>query len=118
MVIVGDNGGDAIEAYLRRHHLIAFIDGIVGRFDGMRPRLLQPHPFLLERGLTIASRSRHDGAVVIGDAVSDIEAGRAAGVATIGYANEPGKRERLTAAGADAVIDAMRELVACLTPTR
>ncbi|WP_233564897.1 HAD family hydrolase [Micromonospora musae] len=47
--------------------------------------------------------------VLVGDSVSDIEAAHAAGVAAIGYANKPGKRERFAAA--DVVIDSMAELV-------
>jgi hypothetical protein len=49
--------------------------------------------------------------------------GRAAGVRTIGYANKPGKRDRLTDAGADIVIDSMQALAVSLchaaaNPTR
>jgi beta-phosphoglucomutase-like phosphatase (HAD superfamily) len=43
--------------------------------------------------------------VLVGDSVSDIEAARAAGVHTIGYANKPSKHDRLAAAGADAIAD-------------
>jgi phosphoglycolate phosphatase len=53
-------------------------------------------------------------AVFIGDSVTDIEAGQAASTPTIGYANKPGKHQRLTAAGADAVIDTMRSLAQAL----
>ncbi|WP_432982657.1 HAD family hydrolase [Dactylosporangium sp. CA-233914] len=47
----------------------------------------------------------------VGDSISDIEAGRGAGVVTVGFANKGGKRERLQLAGADFVIDRMAELV-------
>ncbi|MGR6997287.1 HAD family hydrolase [Yinghuangia aomiensis] len=43
----------------------------------------------------------------IGDAVRDVEAGHAAGVQTIGYANKPGKGERLATAERSAVVDSM-----------
>ena len=36
----------------------------------------------------------------VGDSESDVMAGRAAGIPTIGYANRPGKRQRLAEAGA------------------
>jgi phosphoglycolate phosphatase-like HAD superfamily hydrolase len=60
--------------------------------------------------------------VLIGDSLSDIEGARNAGVLSIGYANKPGKLERFTAAGADAVIANMGELLPYLvkrqdTPT-
>ena len=46
-----------------------------------------------------------DESVLVGDSPSDITAGRDVGIATIGYANKPGKRQRLTNAGAQFVID-------------
>jgi phosphoglycolate phosphatase len=51
----------------------------------------------------------------VGDSVTDIEAARAAGVRSIGYANKPGKFGQLTAAGADAVVTEMAALAAALT---
>ena len=38
---------------------------------------------------------------LVGDSVSDIVAARRAGVASVGYANKPGKHEKLRDAGAD-----------------
>ena len=43
------------------------------RFDGMPLRLLKPHPFLIERGLT-AGHALPADAVFIGDSITDIEA--------------------------------------------
>ena len=45
--------------------------------------------------------------IFIGDAARDVQAGKAADVATIGYANKPGKEAALAAAGAVAVTDSM-----------
>jgi HAD-hyrolase-like len=50
-------------------------------------------------------------AVLVGDSVSDIRAGRAAGVRTIGYANRAGKVTALRAAGADVVIESRAALI-------
>ncbi len=47
---------------------------------------------------------------LVGDSVSDIQAARLASVHSIGYANEPGKRESFTAAGAGAIIDSLADL--------
>jgi phosphoglycolate phosphatase len=115
VAVVSNNASLAVETYLRTHNLIRYLDGLAARFDGMPPRLLKPHPFLIERGLT-AVHARPADAVFIGDSVTDIEAGQAAGTPTIGYANKPGKHLRLTDAGADAVIDAMQSLVQTLQP--
>jgi phosphoglycolate phosphatase-like HAD superfamily hydrolase len=43
-------------------------------------------------------------------ACSDIAAGRDAGIATIAYANKPGKHQRLVHAGAQFVIDDLRAI--------
>ncbi len=113
VVIVSNNASMAVETYLGRHKLTPYIDGISARFDGMPVRLLKPHPFLIERGLA-ALHAQPADALFIGDSVTDVEAGQAAGTPTIGYANKPGKHQRLTAAGADTVIDTMQPLVKAL----
>jgi phosphoglycolate phosphatase len=109
VAIVSNNAADAVESYLRDHDLLRYIDGLAARVDGLNPRLLKPNPFLLERGLTAAGGDKA-AAVFVGDSVTDVEAGRAAGIPTIGYANKPGKRDRLTGAGADLVIETMGAL--------
>jgi phosphoglycolate phosphatase-like HAD superfamily hydrolase len=43
---------------------------------------------------------------------------KAAGIRSIGYANKPGKREKLTAQGADVVITSMEELASTLLASR
>jgi beta-phosphoglucomutase-like phosphatase (HAD superfamily) len=48
--------------------------------------------------------------VIVGDSVTDIEAGLAADVWTIGYANKLGKDEAMRDAGADAVVISMSTL--------
>ncbi|MFD0532458.1 hypothetical protein ACFQY7_00135 [Actinomadura luteofluorescens] len=50
----------------------------------------------------------------MGDAVRDVQAGHAAKVATIGYANKPGKEAKLTAAGAVVVTDSMEAVADAL----
>jgi phosphoglycolate phosphatase len=107
VAIVSNNSSAAIEAYLHQHDLLRYVNGIAARFDGMDPRLLKPNPFLVERG-PAAARASRDAAVFIGDSVTDIHAGQAASIPTIGYANKPGKHKRLNDAGADVVIDSMQ----------
>jgi HAD superfamily hydrolase (TIGR01509 family) len=109
VAVISNNSSDAVEKYLQSRDLVRYIDGIAARFDDMDPRLLKPDPLMVKAGLATV-RARPADAVLVGDSVSDIEAGRAGGTATIGYANKPGKHERLTDAGADVVIDTMTEL--------
>jgi HAD superfamily hydrolase (TIGR01509 family) len=109
VAIVSNNSAKAARTYLDAHHLSGYIDQITAREDGMDPRLLKPDPYLVQTalaGLDIVPTE----AAFLGDSDSDIHAGHNAGTATIGYANKPGKRERLTQAGADIVIDTMTEL--------
>ena len=42
--------------------------------------------------------------------MTDIQGAHLASVQSIGYANKPGKRERLTAAGAGAIINSLADL--------
>jgi phosphoglycolate phosphatase len=107
--IVSNNATRAVETYLRRHQLDGHVDAVAARLDDMDPRQLKPQPYLVRQALALARTTPAD-AVLIGDSVSDVEAGHAAGIATIGYANKPGKRQRLTDAGATVVVDTMIEL--------
>ena len=47
---------------------------------------------------------------LVGDSVTDIQAAHLASVHSIGYANEPGKREGFAAAGVGAIINSLAEL--------
>ncbi|MQM26644.1 HAD family hydrolase [Glycomyces albidus] len=103
VVIVSNNSSDPIGSYLTRCGLDVAVDHVIGRPFG-RPEQMKPDPYLLNQALKVtglpASR-----ACFIGDSVTDVEAGRAAGVTTIGYANKPGKAERLERAGVHFVVD-------------
>ena len=81
---------------------------IVGRTDP-DPRLLKPHPHLVLRALDALGG---DPAICafVGDSTSDIQTAKAAGTHSVGYANKPGKTERLQRAGADAIVTTMAEL--------
>ncbi len=50
--------------------------------------------------------------VLIGDTEPDIEAAQTIGTPSIGYANKSGKAAKLKAAGADAVVASIDEIVA------
>jgi phosphoglycolate phosphatase len=48
--------------------------------------------------------------VLVGDSTTDVAAAEAAGVRVLGFANKPGKDQRLRDAGADALVMSMSEL--------
>jgi HAD superfamily hydrolase (TIGR01549 family) len=100
--IVSNNSRDAILKYLERSGLAQHLAFVIGRPLG-KPGLMKPEPFLLLQGLALGGSDPSE-ACFIGDSVSDIVAGRAVKVMTIGYANKPGKEDRLREAGADLVV--------------
>jgi phosphoglycolate phosphatase len=110
--VVSNNSPRAVNAYLDRHSLSGGIRLVVAR-TSHDPALLKPSPHLIDeavRGLDA------DPAVtaLVGDSFTDIEAAHLAGVASIGYANKPGKRERMTQLRAGAVISSMADLALSL----
>lgn len=108
VAVVSNNSTPAVARYLDRTRLAGLVHHIEGR-DPHNPALMKPHPAQLHWAVQ-ALGGRADSAVLIGDSTTDLEAARAAGVRSIGYANKPGKAETLRAAGAWAVIGSMTEL--------
>lgn len=111
--VVSNNAGDAIRAYLAARGLGAFVAGVFGRVPG-DPTSMKPNPRLLLNAMD-AGHAKPSECIFIGDAARDVQAGDAAGVATIGYANKPGKDATLTAAGAVVVVDSMQLIADALT---
>ncbi|MEU3009863.1 HAD family hydrolase [Nocardia asteroides] len=111
--IVTNNSATAADRYLRRLGLRSAIGPIVGR-PGAGVALLKPSPHLVEVALR-ELRSPADSAVFVGDSMSDVTAGRAAGVACIALANKSGKAQRFAALRPEATITSMFELLGGLT---
>jgi phosphoglycolate phosphatase len=107
--VVSNNSAESIWQFCARKDFARSPSLIVGRPKN-EPHLMKPNPYTLRRALELLNLEA-DGAVFIGDSVSDIQAGRAVGMSTIGYANKPAKRELLAAATADVVMTSMEELV-------
>ncbi|MFF2075622.1 HAD family hydrolase [Kitasatospora sp. NPDC058162] len=107
--VVSNNAGTAIEAYLTGHGLSDYVAGVFGRAPG-DPSSMKPNPRLLLEAMEAAGTAPGQ-CIFIGDAARDVEAGEAASVLTIGYANKPGKDAKLAAAGAVVVVRSM-ELIA------
>ena len=81
------------------------------------PALLKPSPHLINEAIFGLDANPAESALV-GDSFTDIEASHSAGVASIGYANRPGKRERMTELRAGAVITSMADLALSLRSHR
>ncbi|MDN3356128.1 HAD family hydrolase [Actinomadura sp. DC4] len=106
---VSNNSREAVTRYLTTAGLAPMFTRIIGRTDP-DPDLLKPSPHLITRAVKELGADSAE-CVLIGDSLSDIEGARNAGVFNVGYANKPGKLERFTTAGADAVITSMGELL-------
>jgi HAD superfamily hydrolase (TIGR01549 family) len=106
--IVSNNSQLAVDHYLRSHELTQHVDHVAARTTS-NPNLLKPNPHLLLRSMH-AFGDKPESFVMVGDSLSDIESARAAGIRHIGYANKPGKLNRFTQAGANAVITSLAEL--------
>ncbi|MFJ5922554.1 HAD family hydrolase [Kitasatospora sp. NPDC092948] len=111
--IVSNNATVAIETYLTDHGLSGLVTGVFGRIPG-DPSSMKPSPRLLLDAMTAAGTGPEQ-CVFIGDAVRDVEAGDASGVATIGYANKPGKDAKLAAAGAVVIVGSMQLIADALS---
>jgi beta-phosphoglucomutase-like phosphatase (HAD superfamily) len=98
VAVVSNNSAEAIHAYLRRHGLVPLVAHVQGR-DTHDPDLMKPNPYPLGEALT-ALDAEPEGAVLIGDSLTDLRAARAAGVRVIAFANKPHKRIQLARADA------------------
>jgi HAD superfamily hydrolase (TIGR01509 family) len=113
VTIVSNNSGQAIVAYLDAHGLARHVTAVIGR-DDPDPDHMKPSPYPVRKALRIlgAASAR---CVLIGDSVSDIAAAHSSGVAVIGYANKPGKAERLSLGGADVTVTRLADITAALS---
>jgi HAD superfamily hydrolase (TIGR01662 family) len=108
VAVVSNNSARAVNAYLDRHGLSNGVALVVARTTH-DPALLKPSPHLLEIAVEKLSADAAETAFV-GDSLTDIEAAHRAGIASIGYANKPGKQARMTQLNAGAVIISMSDL--------
>ncbi|MGH3328799.1 MAG: HAD family hydrolase [Streptomycetales bacterium] len=109
VAVVSNNSTAAIERCLTRFGVREHLAAVVGR-EHADVSLLKPHPHLLRQAVS-RIEAPLEACVLVGDSVGDVEAAHALGIPVVGYANKSGKQARLVAAGADAVITSMAELV-------
>lgn len=102
VAIVSNNSEHAVRNFVDRFNWASGIELIVGR-TVETARLMKPHPFLVESAVRLIG-VKASRCVFIGDAVSDVQAGRAAGVSVVGLAKTPMRGRELQAAGAQALI--------------
>jgi len=108
VTVVSNNSAAAVHSYLARHGLDDRIGLIVARTHH-DPALLKPSPHLITQAVD-ALKAQPSECTLVGDSVTDVEGAQLANIHSIGYADKPGKRERLKAAGADAIINSLADL--------
>ena len=91
--MVSNNSERAVRAYLELHGLAGRIDLLAERTSS-DPALLKPSPDLIQQAIT-GLAAPADACVLIGDSTTDMQDARQAGIASIGYANRPGKHTAL-----------------------
>ena len=116
LAVVSNNSAEAVTAYLSRQHLRSSFERVIGRYEGMDMRHLKPHNHLVSLAI-LAADANPSTTTFVGDTTSDIDAARTVPIASIGYANKPGKRQALADAGASALIATMAELADALSST-
>ncbi|MFD0736848.1 HAD family hydrolase [Planotetraspora mira] len=88
------------------------MDLISARVDP-NPGLMKPNPHLVQQA-TLGLGADPSLTLLVGDSATDMLASKAAGVTAVGYANKPGKADRLSAAGADVLVTSINELLVAL----
>jgi phosphoglycolate phosphatase len=106
VAIVSNNSAAAVATYLSDHAIT--VDHVAARTSA-DPALLKPSPHLITQA-TRALDAQPAACALVGDSPSDVAAARHAGVASVGYANKPGKHHTLADAGADVVIDDLQAI--------
>jgi phosphoglycolate phosphatase-like HAD superfamily hydrolase len=107
--IASNNSEPAIRAYLARHDLNSTVGAVAGRRP-YEPWTMKPSTTCLAACLA-QLHATADQCVCVGDSVTDIQAAHDLFMSMIGFANTPGKAATLSAAGADAVISDVAELL-------
>ena len=113
VAIVSNNSAHAVTTYLSDHDID--VDHVAARTSA-DPSLLKPSPHLITRAIRVLD-AQPTGCALVGDSRTDITAARLAGVASVGYANKPGKHRTLADAGADVIIDDMQALAEAVAIT-
>jgi beta-phosphoglucomutase-like phosphatase (HAD superfamily) len=106
--VVSNNSARAVYSYLARHGLDDRISLVVARTNH-DPALLKPSPHLITQAVHSLNADPGE-CTLVGDSVTDVQGAHVASVQSIGYANKPGKRERLTTAGAGAIVNSLADL--------
>ncbi|WP_393081321.1 HAD family hydrolase [Streptomyces sp. LN704] len=112
LAIASNNSARTVSGYLESRGLTdCFARNLYGRTQDLNQ--LKPHPHCLNRALN-AMGAAASAALMIGDAPSDHEAARQAGVPFLGYARNAYKEKLLRDAGAEDVVGSLEPVLRVL----
>ncbi|WP_409471171.1 HAD family hydrolase [Streptomyces sp. HC307] len=112
LAITTNNSPRVVHAYLTGRGLFScFAPHIYGRTADLHQ--LKPDPHCLNRALS-AMGAAPPAALMIGDAPTDLEAAKTAGVPFLGYARNEDKEKRLRKAGAVNVVGSLKPILEAL----
>ncbi|MFF7645408.1 HAD-IA family hydrolase [Streptomyces canus] len=102
--ITTNNAALAAAAYVESRQLTDCFPYVYGRTPNLD--LMKPNPHCLEQAIK-AMGAVPSATLMIGDAATDLQAARRAGVAFLGYARNANKERILKEAGAEVIVDSM-----------
>lgn len=103
IAIVSNNSANAVRGFLTRFSWAGLPDALACRPPEAVSKL-KPDPLLVIKALQMLGADA-GGSVFVGDSVSDVQAGRAAGVKVVGLAKSPDRGILLLEAGAVSLIE-------------
>jgi phosphoglycolate phosphatase len=108
VAVISNNSEQVVRTYLAAHDLDRLVSVVAAR-TGPDPAVLKPSSYLIEH-TCIQLGAVPAACAVLGDQASDVQAARAAGARSIGYAATPPDARHLADAGADAIITSLADL--------
>jgi HAD superfamily hydrolase (TIGR01509 family) len=106
IVVVTNNGRLGTERTLERLGLRGFFDGVVTRDDADQ---LKPDPEIVMKALNLA-RAKAEDAILVGDAIIDIKAARAASVRSVAVPTGPFPASRLLQEEPDFIVNSFLDV--------
>lgn len=113
--ITTNNAAVAASAYVKSRRLTDCFPHVYGRTPNLD--LMKPNPYCLEEAIK-AMGAVPAATLMIGDAATDLEAARLAGVEFLGYARNEDKERTLRQAGAAVVVRSLDQVLDLLRPSR
>lgn len=110
VTMISDYSADAVGAYLAKHEIGKYVHEVSARHS-VEPTPLMPDPFLVTQAVYLL-RATPSRCCLIGGSADVIQAGHAARVPVIGYADCAATRGKLELHRPNAIIDHMTELIA------